>query len=155
MAPQRCPSPRVPRPLSSPGADPVRGGSCPSPPCRHPPGQHREAPGAWWSPWKRPPPSPRPGERRSGRGPRLGAAPAASGRAGATRPGTVGAAAAGRALRLPEVGAGARSRRRGEGGLAGPQPGGRTSRGAFRGGSGEVKGSAGCFCGSRGSGAPF
>lgn len=47
----------------------IRGRAAPAPPCRHQPGQPREAPGAWWSPWRRAPRPPRPGERRSGPGP--------------------------------------------------------------------------------------
>lgn len=102
---QRRPSPRPPRPLSPPAADPGRGRPQPRRAGTHP-GQAREAPEASWSPWRRaPPPPPRPGERRSaGAGP--GPAPAAGGRAGGVRPGTAGPTAVGRALRPSGVGAG-------------------------------------------------
>lgn len=79
---QRHPSPRPPGSLSLWVA--IREWAASAPPCRHQRGQPREAPGAWWSPWRQTPRPPRPGERRAGRG-RAGPS---TGWAGGARPGT-------------------------------------------------------------------
>ncbi|XP_055673187.1 dynein regulatory complex protein 9 isoform X3 [Falco peregrinus] len=58
IAPSAVPRP-LPRAPSLPRAA-IRAGAAPAPPCRHPYGQPREAPGAWGSSWRRAPPPPRP-----------------------------------------------------------------------------------------------
>ncbi|XP_056214609.1 dynein regulatory complex protein 9 isoform X3 [Falco biarmicus] len=58
IAPSAVPRP-LPRAPSLPRAA-IRAGAAPAPPCRHPHGQPREAPGAWGSSWRRAPPPPRP-----------------------------------------------------------------------------------------------
>lgn len=67
--PQRRPSPRYPCPLSSPVA--IRGGAAPALPCRHPPGQPRQAPergGRHGDGRRRVPVSASAGRGRAGRG---------------------------------------------------------------------------------------